>query len=393
MLELLDIRTFAISTALILSILAVVMLVYQTHRKIYRGFRSWVWAQIMFALAYLMFGTRNILPDLFSIIIGNSVLLAGFFFARQGYRKFFDRHPYTKRSDIILLVLVILSLFVFTYVYTSYQIRTIIISIVACWVCMQITWELVWDVPNEMKPGAFFGAFFFELVSLITLHRMYEAITQPEQVDFLLPTLANISIYALAIFVATASSFAALMLTSTRLELELKMTQDELELLANTDPLTGLYNRRYFKEVAQQEFVRARRFNQSFGILFADLDHFKSINDTYGHDRGDAVLAHIAHIIKRQVRQVDVVARLGGEEFIVLLIQSNEQSIPDVARRVREAIEKNIVEMDGDNIQCTVSIGISSLSSEDNSIEDIIKRADSAMYVAKENGRNRVQFK
>lgn len=392
MLELIDIRTLAIGSVLILVILALVMILYQTQRKTYRGFRSWVWAQGMFALAYLAFGTRDILPDIFSIVLGNGMALTGFFFARQGFRKFFDRQPYTQRDNIIIPVFAILLLTLFTFQQNRVDIRMIVVGLSVAWMSFRIAYELFTGIPVEMRGGAWVGAVIFALAGIIALFRGITAMMHPEQVSFFSPTLTNISIYILAIFVGIASTFSAIMLTSTRLELELKTAQQQMELLAHTDPLTGLYNRRYFVESAQREFVRARRFKHTASVLFTDLDHFKQINDTYGHSVGDAVLTRVGKIISAHVRQVDLTARLGGEEFIVLLILGAEETLPNIADRIREAIERDVLELDGKTIRYTVSIGVAFLLPNDKSIQDLIDRADAALYRAKQNGRNQVQI-
>jgi len=205
----------------------------------------------MFAIGFLLLGTRGLLPGLIYIIAGNGALLAGFFFARQGYRKFFDRQPFTQRDDIIVPLLVVILLTIFTYWQDRIDIRTMAASFGACWMSLRIAWELSTGIAKEMRAGAWFGAAFFWLAGLITLTRGFTAIAQPEQVEFFLPSWTNVSIYIFAIFVIAASTFTSLMLTSTRLEMELRNAQTELEMLAHTDHLTGLNNRRYFVETAQ----------------------------------------------------------------------------------------------------------------------------------------------
>ena len=145
-------------------------------------------------------------------------------------------------------------------------------------------------------------------------------------------------------------------------------------------------------EYAHREFIRARRFNQSVSILFADLDHFKEINDTYGHTIGDNVLKRTGEIIQAHVRQVDLSARFGGEEFIILLIQGTVETIPNIAERIWKAIETDTLKVDDQQIPYTISIGVTSLQPKDKSIQDVIDRADEALYLAKKNGRNQVQI-
>ena len=392
MLELIDIRTLALSTSLILMLLAVVMVLYQAQRKVYRGFNSWVWSQIMFALGFLLQGTRDFLPGLIFILGGNGAIFAGFIFARRGYRKFFNRKPFSQHDDVIIPMLAIVLLMIFTFWQDRLNIRTVIVSFAVCWMSLRIAWELSIGISKEMKAGAWFGAIFFVMAGVITANRGFTAIAHPAQADIFYPSWINVSVYMFAILLVSASTFSSIMLTSTRLEMELKSAQEEMALLAHTDHLTGLYNRRYFMEYAQREFVRARRFNQSVSILFADLDHFKEINDTYGHTIGDNVLKRVGEIVQSQVRQVDLSARFGGEEFIILLIQGTVETIPNIAYRIWKTIEDDTLEVDDRQIPYTISIGVTSLQPEDTSIQDVIDRADEALYRAKENGRNQVQL-
>lgn len=167
---------------------------------------------------------------------------------------------------------------------------------------------------------------------------------------------------------------------------ELAQANRELEHLVRHDVLTGLLNRRAFIELLQAEFQRMKRTQQGFALMLLDIDRFKQVNDQYGHDAGDAVLQHVARTVQAAVRSTDWVARLGGEEFVVLMPNTAETAI-SVAEKVREAVEMShapIVE------QVTVSIGVSLSASSQVNEDVIVKLADSAMYQAKTGGRNQV---
>ncbi|APW44320.1 GGDEF domain-containing protein [Rhodoferax saidenbachensis] len=178
-------------------------------------------------------------------------------------------------------------------------------------------------------------------------------------------------------------------LTESNASLEKK--QEELSYLATHDALTGLRNRRAFLLEAEHELNRALRYPSETGILIADLDHFKRVNDRYGHPAGDAVLRHFADLLKAQLRDSDIAARLGGEEFIVLLPGTGTAGTAVVAEKIRRAIEAAPVAHADQHIAITVSIGVSSLPAHDNSaIDTLYGRADQALYAAKAEGRNRV---
>lgn len=161
---------------------------------------------------------------------------------------------------------------------------------------------------------------------------------------------------------------------------------------ATRDPLTSLYNRRYFEEEVFKRIVKAKADNEPFSVLMIDADHFKKVNDTYGHKTGDKVLIELASTCERALRDVDIVARYGGEEFVVFLSGVNAKKGKIVADRLRESISEIVVYSDeGDEVRFTVSIGVSSYEVSDN-IDTLIKTADEALYKAKENGRNRVEI-
>jgi diguanylate cyclase (GGDEF)-like protein len=172
---------------------------------------------------------------------------------------------------------------------------------------------------------------------------------------------------------------------------ELKKLERELERQAHIDPLTELNNRRQFMELAEQEFARSRRHSKPLSLLMMDLDNFKMVNDTYGHEMGDATLQKLSEICRHTFREIDIVGRLGGEEFAALLPETNIEQAVEVAERLRTAIENAAVNLeDGSLIHFTVSIGVAGFGVEDEKIETVLKRADTALYKAKNSGRNRV---
>nr|WP_321267869.1 bacteriohemerythrin [uncultured Sulfurimonas sp.] len=174
-------------------------------------------------------------------------------------------------------------------------------------------------------------------------------------------------------------------------ELEIQQQQKkntQLEEMAFIDPLTGTINRRKFEELSQKELERSTRYKSDLSFLMLDIDHFKNINDTYGHAVGDEVLKHFASICLNMVRNIDIVARVGGEEFIVMLPETASKGAFIFAERFRKEIFDSTVIIEDDKINYTVSIGISMLN-DDQSVNTILQRADKALYKAKESGRNR----
>jgi diguanylate cyclase (GGDEF)-like protein len=164
----------------------------------------------------------------------------------------------------------------------------------------------------------------------------------------------------------------------------------ELEKLAHTDFLTGLVNRRYFMEKVAQELNRALRYQSKFSLLMFDIDFFKQVNDSYGHHIGDIVLQKVAQYCQKTVRSVDIIGRIGGEEFAVFLPESDYENALDVAERLRKGIEKTLLaSVGGKEVYVTVSIGLVSVDSVGRSIDALLDMADKALYEAKTSGRNK----
>lgn len=168
-----------------------------------------------------------------------------------------------------------------------------------------------------------------------------------------------------------------------------KELEARLKDLATIDDMTQIWNRRYFMNAADEEFERAQRYDNSFSFLMVDADHFKKVNDDYGHAAGDAVLINLAKVMADSVRKVDFVGRLGGEEFAILLPNTPESEALLLAERIREAVEGNPADYNGQSLPITISIGVSSYRPNDQDLDQVIQRADKALYEAKNQGRNR----
>ena len=186
-------------------------------------------------------------------------------------------------------------------------------------------------------------------------------------------------------------SAAQLFLREASALLELSLLNISLRELALKDPLTSLYNRREFFERFEQEFLRSQRANEPLSVMMIDIDHFKQINDTYSHPVGDAVLKEVALRIKSNVRQMDIVSRYGGEEFVVILPVCKSQDAFDIGERIRKEVASKPVFVNRLEISVTVSIGISSYPEVASSETQLLQSADEALlFQAKKGGRNRV---
>lgn len=238
-------------------------------------------------------------------------------------------------------------------------------------------------------------------------------LTQPEREVDPLPSLAGMLVpmvmVVAAMFVATQNGAKSILFSMTLLILlvmtrqivtfekdrrhyqELQELYDTTALEAATDPLTGLANQRHFQERLEIELRRARRYRRTLALIFADLDHFKSINDNYGHHTGDVALKTVATCITRIVRDTDLVVRYGGEEFVIMLPETTIEQAEVMAERLRRAVEALAFPLPQGGVKrMTMSFGVAAFPMTAETPEDLLTSADAAMYHAKALGRNRV---
>ncbi|MFO7088415.1 diguanylate cyclase response regulator [Arthrospira platensis PCC 7345] len=216
------------------------------------------------------------------------------------------------------------------------------------------------------------------------------------EIPIILLTASNESEHLLQAFSQGAVDYvtkpykAPELLARVKTHLELKYTRDELkqalvelEKLATTDALTGIANRRHLLVLGEREFQRTHRYNNPFSVLMIDIDHFKLINDNYGHNIGDKALKIMAAVTVNALRKVDIFGRFGGEEFVVFLPETKADEALVVAERIREAIATTPIYVDDQTIHITVSIGVTIYNSSEISLDGLLMEADKALYDAK----------
>jgi len=219
-------------------------------------------------------------------------------------------------------------------------------------------------------------------------------ITKPFQVEEVLARVeTHLALSALQHQLAAAN--VELQESNDRLKSEIEkriQAEAKLQKLATTDPLTELYNRRHFFDLAEKEFARALRYQRHFSLILIDLDNFKTVNDKHGHLCGDRVLQEVARCINQNSRDVDIYGRYGGDEFVVLVPETPQPYARIFAERLRQIIPAQLEKMEEISDPVTLSIGIANFRGEvDKTIDTLIERADQALYAAKEAGQNCVK--
>lgn len=173
---------------------------------------------------------------------------------------------------------------------------------------------------------------------------------------------------------------------------ELDAAEERMRVLAAEDDLTKVFNRRHFFQLAEIEWERSRRHGRPLCLLILDVDNFKAINDRFGHGAGDELLRSIAQQCRTCLRKTDILGRYGGDEFVILLCETDAGGATEIAERIRRAIEAAALEIAGNRISVSVSVGVAGLGPKPTSVEGLLAGADGALYAAKKRGRNRVEI-
>lgn len=189
---------------------------------------------------------------------------------------------------------------------------------------------------------------------------------------------------------AQFAPFVLVAYITTMFASDIRYGLNKIKLMSETDELTGIYNRRGFAIIADRIFGQSVRYNRPLSLLAIDSDNMKKVNDDYGHKAGDQLLVTLVNTIQAQLRHTDVLARQGGDEFVVLLPETPSSGALDVAERIRQAVENTPLVLEGKIVHTTVSIGVASYPSEGHSLDVLLAQADYKMYEAKAGGRNRV---
>jgi diguanylate cyclase (GGDEF)-like protein len=240
-------------------------------------------------------------------------------------------------------------------------------------------------VPSHISARLLVGTGFTVAIALLFLTG--KRVADPMTLNVVWATL----FLANAMGLAVSCRLSTLRRRQYRAILELQQIRDTLHDMAMTDSLTGVLNRRRLFEIASAAIHESRRTGEPLAVIAIDLDHFKQVNDRFGHAAGDDVLAALARVLREQTRRHDAVGRIGGEEFAIVLPDTSLQTARDVAERIRAGLHALEVNIDGSVVPVTVSLGVAALRPGDEAPEDVLKRADRALYAAKRQGRDRVE--
>jgi diguanylate cyclase (GGDEF)-like protein len=362
---------------------AVMMLVLSSLRESgARGIREWFAANTLAVVSLPLFAARGVVPDLLSVEVANTLLLGTTVLMLAGFRRHLQL-PVPRRRLGGCVALGLLLILVLHHGVDSIGGRVVAMSLLHAALCFEMGVLLR---PRLDRPGRRYPLLFTVCASfgnaLIQLVRALLYGAHLAGADFPWDdTIVSMSFFSIGALALPALTLGAVMMANDELVARARHAADH-------DHLTGARSRRAFFELAAREQARAQRRNIPLSLLLFDVDHFKRINDTHGHATGDRVLVDIVQRTGAVVRGIDVVARLGGEEFAVLLPDTTADTALLVAKRLRDGLDRA---PDGtpDGAGYTVSIGAATLLAGE-SIEAMLSRADAALYAAKAGGRNAV---
>jgi diguanylate cyclase (GGDEF)-like protein len=352
------------------------------------GVRQWTLANALAFTALLLYAMRGIAPGFLSIDVANGLLAGSIASIYIGFRQFLSL-PIPFRALAIGLALTILGVGIFHYMVDSVSARVIVVSMFHAAVSASIGVTIL--SADTLLRRRYSYRFTTSIAFLFALGHVIRGVVYAFNYDPLSSSLQasswNLLFLSIGILVLPIYTMGAVMMVHDKM---MAKALDD----ANRDFLTGIWSRRAFSEVANRELLRARRTKRALSVLVFDVDHFKKLNDTYGHAIGDQVLIAIAQRAGKEVRSIDYLARIGGEEFAVLLPETDASAALVVAERLRKSLSADVQvhPLTAGPIHAapvSVSIG-AAVSTRDESISELLNKADHALYQAKAAGRNTV---
>ena len=373
----LDLRTIIFMSGILAMLLSLVMLLVRlSYPRTLKGLGYWILAPLLVAASTFLFALRGQIPDGVSIVGANMLLLEGILLIHFGSQLFFGQRP-GYRVWYPVMAALLPALVWFAVYQPDFNARVQLVCL--AWIGILLAnVRVVWRHGSENFATRFTVIAMVTHAMVISLRLLATLLPLPEE-GLLTPTRVQTLYISANALMIIAITVGLLMLSAERL-------RSEFEQLATRDSLTGALARRVLIEACEQELARCRRHRRSMALLLMDIDHFKSVNDTHGHQMGDRVLIDFVSRVSALLRRPDLLARFGGEEFVVLLPETGLEEAEAVAGRILA----RVAETGAGLPPVTVSIGVTVNRPDEAQLDTLLARADRALYKAKEAGRNRV---
>lgn len=379
----LDIRTLSFITMGIALFFAIGLFVFGLSQKKFKGFPLLALASASFAVGLFLLGYRDILPDFITIVIANTLLIVGLVLYFEGSRRFLSVSEKINPLSIAAIIINIGTFIYFTYQLPSDNYRIISFSVIATIVSFLCAREFFCNNPIYWrKPGLMLKMVFIVYGTYQAL-RIFWTLGESTIESFMSAGNFHSFAFIFIMFLVTGTTFGFIWMASKRFEFELNE-------LAKHDVLTRILNRRGVEVFADREFSKMRRTGINLTVIMADIDHLKDINDQFGHNAGDQVLKAFTQLTKQILRPYDIFGRIGGDEFIIILPNTDLGQSLMVTERIRIHLENFVMEVGGNKIHLTASYGLAGSDPGVNSFEELTASADKALYYSKSQGCNKV---
>ena len=342
-----------------------------------KGLGEWSASLLIIFIGASLATAAGFLSPFFTIFIARLTLALGLYLTYVGTQRFFGVTPRLRPWLLLIAAMMLVQLW-FTFVAPSFHVRLVLSNMFGAYVLAAHAYLIF----KQRSPtfARVLTIVILLIMSAIQLMRLVTSFYLPLGDDaFDRRSMAQMFFIGSFVFCVLLFSIGTILMASERLHAE-------LEHLATHDPLTNAVTRRYMNEACDKELERCRRHGRSMALLILDLDHFKQINDTYGHQTGDRVLVNFASSVSSLLRRPDQLGRFGGEEFMVMLPDTSMEEAVLVAQRIHDLSSQS-----GPAPNCTVSIGVTTYRDANDTVDTLLARADAAMYQAKTNGRNRTE--
>jgi len=374
----LDVRTIFF-TQVTINLIIGLALWFSSLGRYQRGLNHFIGLFLSQAAAQSLYIFRGILPDVITVLMANVLVIASYNLGYLGYCNFFNR----RANPWFVITPVVFILFIFSVFIDNFTVRAVTLGLVSS-IQYLIQFLLVLSIKenaiSRSKPILLSG---YGLIIVLFSARAVYIMVNPTGIQSLLDPmwLNTLTLFATIPSILFIALGVLLMISDRLLE--------ENRELATRDSLTHIFNRRTFSDLAIRELARASRNDHVTSLLMLDIDHFKIVNDTFGHPMGDEALIHLVKILKDSVRMQDLYGRWGGEEFVILLAETDADEAHQIAERLRQRIADSTLVIRNHTIKMTVSIGVATMDGCDRPcLEFMIDQADKAMYEAKHAGRN-----
>ena len=376
-----DTRTLIIALLAQVSVLAVLAIYFGARQVGTVAVGTWGAGLLMVSAGLGCIALRGIVPDLISVTVANTLTMGANLLFYRALRKFRGR-PLEDPLGFAALVATTILIFVFSALVPNFAARVVIVSFISALFFARNALELGGEMPAEVQISRrFMQAVYWSVTAMLTV-RVVANVASPAS-DLMIPSLTQAAYFLAVQLLVTAGSFGMFWMEIQYLHLELTRQ-------AARDSLTGMLNRRSFLVEFERELARVRRGGTVLSVAMLDLDHFKRLNDLHGHPAGDEVLRSVAARMQESIRQPDILGRYGGEEFALLMPDTDADMAMRVAERIRLAVQMGGVEWNGQRLSITLSGGIAAFAVHGVTADALIAASDAALYEAKRAGRNRI---